>query len=140
MIRDSCTSKGLAFFHRLYQNPSATFRAEALIKSVANSGVHSNFYNALRENPYALLSGTDLTRASHAGDPLIFDGDCLSKPNAAWTWANDDTVQMNYGELQNQSLQKWAYVMWDSERLEKLKVLSEDINVMREKEYDILVV
>jgi len=140
MIRDSCTSKGLAFFHRLYENPSATFRAEALIKSVANSGVHSNFYHALREDPYALSSNTDLTRASQHRDPLIFDGDCLSKPNAAWTWANDNTVQIYYGESQNQSLQKWAYVMWDSERLEKLNVLSEDVNAMREKEHEILVV
>ncbi|KAM3065823.1 hypothetical protein ACMFMG_009952 [Clarireedia jacksonii] len=140
MIRDSCTSKGLAFFHRMYQNPSASFRAKALIKSVANSGVHSNFYHALREDPYALSSATNLTRAGHNGDPLIFDGDCLSKPNAAWTWANENTMQIHYGELRNQSLQKWAYVMWDSERLEKLKVLSEDINTMREKEYEIIVV
>jgi hypothetical protein len=140
MIRDSCASKGLAFFHKLYENPSATFRAESLIKSVANSGVHSNFYYALRQDPYALWSDTDLTQSSHQRDPLLSDGDYLSERTAAWTWANENTVQVYYGEAQNQSLRKWAYVMWDIERLEKWEVLREDVNAMREKEYEILVV
>lgn len=48
---------------------------------------------------------------------LKFQGDGFSQPNGGWTLAHANKICWWYAEKDLNTLRKWAYVMWDHERL-----------------------
>jgi hypothetical protein len=58
-----------------------------------------------------------------AGQEISFDGDQVNKYNAAWPWANEYKTEIHYYKRKDRCLRRWAYVMWDIERLKEWKVL-----------------
>jgi hypothetical protein len=85
---------------------------------------------ALNQEPYDYVYSTDAWLACENGQELCFSGDDTKAPNAAWPWSTGYKVEVGYFDKRKIHLRKWAYVMWDVERLESWKVLEMDAEEM----------
>ncbi|KAK4243616.1 hypothetical protein C7999DRAFT_18063 [Corynascus novoguineensis] len=72
---------------------------------------------------------SDRDRKQQRRDPLPFEGDSdepgvngriTSRPPQAWTWAWRETYSNLYGYYIPDDVRRWAYVMWDAARLERM--------------------
>ena len=86
---------------------------------------HRSFLTeALEEDPYDWVYQTEMYTAAEDGQELLFDDDSLvDGPNAAWPWSTNHKVDVLYFQEHKQPLRKWAYVMWDLDRLEEWRIL-----------------
>ena len=65
------------------------------------------------------------------GDELRFISD-EEGPNAAWVWAHHNRVVFWYWDSKLEGFREWAYVMWDSKRLNQWGVLQADAESLAE--------
>lgn len=80
--------------------------------------------STLQEDPEAFTLRTDAYDAWIDREPLKFHDD-TNGPNAAWTWSTGDKVDIASFQPEKEDLRKWAYVMWDKERLDRWGILEE---------------
>lgn len=81
----------------------------------------------MEEDPYDWVYQTDMYTAAEDGQELLFeDNNRIDGPNAAWPWSTNQKVDILYFQEYKQALRKWAYVMWDLDKLENWGVLYVD--------------
>jgi len=80
---------------------------------------------ALEEEPARVIYLSEDIEGPQEGDELHFIGE-EEGPNAAWVWSHHSKVALWYFESPREGLREWAYVMWDSERLNQWGVLRAD--------------
>jgi hypothetical protein len=60
-----------------------------------------------------------------SGEILSFEGDDLQKRNHAWLWAHQNRPERLSYCVRDFDLREWGYVFWDSDRLQRWKVMDE---------------
>lgn len=95
----------------------------------------SNLGPAMRVECYDEWHSTKKFKACVQGQEISFDGDEVRKYNAAWPWACKYKSEVRYNQPSNRSLRKWAYVMWDIDRLERWKVLNMKVREIKDNQY-----
>lgn len=116
---------GLPFLCRLLNASSAVQKA-SILEGHLFSG-YGFLTDALNKDPVDLLYETDMFTAAENGQELLFENDSLvDDPNAAWPWSVDHKVCIMYFQPENEILRRWAYVMWDLDRLRDWRVLDVD--------------
>lgn len=80
----------------------------------------------LEEEPARALYPPEDMFAPAPGDELRFIGD-EEGPSAAWVWSHHNRIALCYFESFLQGFHEWAYVMWDSQRLDRWGVLRGDV-------------
>ena len=90
-----------------------------------------------KEPPYECLTRTlqehfagpqDIRRKGREEQAFVSDDE---GPNATWCWSNEDKFQNPYFGKEQEDLRKWAYMMWDKERVDRCGVLDTDIESLR---------
>jgi hypothetical protein len=99
-------------------------QAEILKNHLSDSGAYLS--EVLGQEPYDYVYSTDAYLACEDQEELRFSNDDAKGPNAAWPWSTDYKVEVDYFQRHKEGLRKWAYVMWDIERLERWNVLEMD--------------
>lgn len=121
--RDHHLSRGLGFFHtfmkasqkdklHLLRNDSYDFAYSSLSRVLEEKGPEwdNPMYDAWENQAFQGFHGDDDR-----------DG-----PNAAWPWSTENKVEIRYYQSDKEGLRKWAYVMWDKERLDQWAILKEN--------------
>jgi hypothetical protein len=135
---ESFTSRGLLFLKTMTTSPSIRRRAKTIAEHLDDGKVHTdNIGIALLRTPYDEIHPIERHLAYMSRKKISFDGDQARKCNAAWLWANDYKTEIYYYKPKDKSLRRWAYVMWDIERLQKWKVLDMTAEEMRKKTYEL---
>jgi hypothetical protein len=132
--RESFMFQGLEFFWNFVKASS-----EDKVKIIIDNLYHgrSMLTKALCEEPVDYVFPIDTYAAYEALEDLRFHGDNdIHGPNAAWPWSRHYKVEVFYFQTFAASFRRWGYVMWDFERLERWKVLEQEVGEMSEKKYD----
>ena len=117
-----CMSRGLSFLRDVMS--FSTTEQIAMLRE--NRKETFGFLTmCLEDYPYDYVHRTAQYDRWVDGTDLPFTSD-NGGPNAAWTWANDNKPEIYYFREETEPLRKWAYVMWDKERLDRWGILEED--------------
>ncbi|KAH8808779.1 hypothetical protein F5884DRAFT_381720 [Xylogone sp. PMI_703] len=117
---------GLSYLRRVIQTPSDSERAHVLANDIRTS--YGFLMHALEVEPYDWMYQTEAYDAYADEEPLHFESDDdVEGPNAAWAWANGYKAEIWYFRPGRKNVRKWAYVMWDVDRLRRWKVLDMDV-------------
>ncbi|RFU29827.1 hypothetical protein B7463_g6496, partial [Scytalidium lignicola] len=127
-------SLGLAFLRRVLRAPSKLERAHLLKGNTGTWGTRF-LSSALEQEPYDFMFPTDANEAYDAEEQLLFGSDSdVDSPNAAWPWSSDYKVDVWYFQIWKRGLRKWAYVMWDCDRLQRWNILDMNADEARRLE------
>jgi hypothetical protein len=123
--------KGLPYLCRLFKASTGIERKHILLEELAHDVHNCNtFHYALEATPHDLLCDEEAYEAFYHQDEDLFESE-EEGPNAGWTWANNNKVELRYGQWITEELRDWGYVMWDKSRLEKMGVLALDSSQWR---------
>lgn len=118
---ENCMTHGLAF---LLKASRATQPEQFKILRGQLNDVESFLSQTLIEPPYDFSYPGAAYRAWTAQEEIRLSND-FDSPNAAWTWATGNKVEIFYAEYNKEVLRRWAYVMWDRPKLEQWGILNE---------------
>ncbi|KAI9753605.1 MAG: hypothetical protein M4579_005069 [Chaenotheca gracillima] len=115
-----CLGSGILFLRRFLSSANFEQRRNLLLygRGVTLADLSETLTEPSSDVIYCNVHDTDER-------PLHFTEDGHG-PNVGWTWSNRDLVMSNYNHYLTEPLRKWAYVMWDYQRLSELGVLDQE--------------
>lgn len=117
--------KGLSYLCRLFKASTGLQRKHILEELAFDIHNSNTLYYALKATPHELLYEEEAYEAFYHQDEDCFESKEKGL-NAGWAWANNNKMELRYGQWITEELRDWGYVMWDKSRLEKMGILALD--------------